>query len=880
MKFHLVYAFLGLAALAMPGCAQLTGRAPADPPAGAATEQRVAQASPAASGPAGTFAPPQDVAAAEARTEGSALPGEEIGGVFRGTGKLIGRPAARGPVLAVGGGEITLNFVNADIREVVRAILADTLASNYIIDPKVKGTITVQTSRPLPRGSLLAVLEEVLRLNGAALVRAEGVYEVVPIEAAPRAGGLPRVGRPSGGRAQGFGVQIVPLKYIAAAEMEKIIEPFVPSGAVLRVDPDRNLLVLGGTRQGLAAVLDVVDIFDVDWLAGMSFALFPLQSTDAETLVADLAKVFGDQAQGPLAGMVRFVPIERLNAILVISSRPAYLEKAQTWIERLDRGIEEGERRLYVYYVQNGRAADLAAVLGEIFAPGEAGLAPPRLAPGLAPVEIATPGAARGPEAVRPPRAAPGAQAGQAQPSPRMARRQARKQPAPQGAQASAASGAERELVVSGLGEIRIIADEVTNALVILATPRDYRMIEAALRKLDIVPLQVLVEATIAEVTLTDELKYGLQWFFKHGGSSFTLGEGTTPVTKAIGAVVQAFPGFSYLFASPDVRVVLNALDGITDVNVVSSPQLMILDNHTAILQVGDQVPIKTQEAVSVEGSLAPLVNTIELLDTGVILKVTPRVNAGGLVIMEIEQEVSDAIPSVGTSFIDSPTIQRRSIKTTVAVQSGETVALGGLIRDKKFKAKSGVPMLSKIPILGFFFGATTAKDDERTELLVLITPRVVKDQQEARDVTEELRRRLRAVIPLTGPAQPSGGGAAPSMGQVAPAPEPPAPEQALVAAPRSAPAAAGPSYRVQLAAYRSLDWAQRGLKIYREDHAAIFSGIGLMIERADYGAERGVYYLLQAGPLATFAAARGLCRKLNERNATADCVAIGAPEK
>ena len=269
----------------------------------------------------------------------------------------------------------------------------------------------------------------------------------------------------------------------------------------------------------------------------------------------------------------------------------------------------------------------------------------------------------------------------------------------------------------------------------------------------------------------------------------------------------------------------------------------------------------------------------------------TPRVNAGGLVIMEIEQEVSDAIPTT-TSGIVAPTIRRRSIKTTVAIQSGETVALGGLIRDKKTRSKSGIPFLSRIPILGALFGATS-EDEERTELLVLITPRVVKDQQEARDVTEELRRRLRAVIPLIRPAQPPGGGAAPSMGQVAPAPEQqalvavplpprrrqPTPDAASAAAPRSGPAAS-PSYRVQLAAYRSLDWAQRGLKIYREDHASIFRGIGLMIERADYGARRGVYYLLQAGPLPTFAAARGLCRKLNERNATADCVAIGAPEK
>jgi len=268
-------------------------------------------------------------------------------------------------------------------------------------------------------------------------------------------------------------------------------------------------------------------------------------------------------------------------------------------------------------------------------------------------------------------------------------------------------------------------------------------MVSEALRKLDIMPLQVLIEATIAEVTLNDELRYGLQWFFKTGGDSeLTLSE------AASGAAAQIFPGFSYLFQTGgDVRVVLNALDSITDVNVISSPQLMVLDNQTARLQVGDQVPIATQSSVSVTDPDAPIVNQIQFLDTGVILNVTPRVNAGGMVILEIEQQVSDVVATT-TSGIDSPTIRQRQISSTVAVQSGETIALGGLIRESSSHTSSGLPILKDIPVVGALFGKTS-NDTTRTELLVLITPRVVSNQDEARAVTDELRRRLRAVIPL-----------------------------------------------------------------------------------------------------------------------------------
>lgn len=289
--------------------------------------------------------------------------------------------------------------------------------------------------------------------------------------------------------------------------------------------------------------------------------------------------------------------------------------------------------------------------------------------------------------------------------------------------------------------QIRIIADEPNNALFILATPQDFRDIDAALNRLDVEPLQVLIEATIAEVSLNDKLKYGVEWFFRQGNSSIDLAQ------LASGIPTAMFPGFNYVYAGTNARVIISALDEVTHVNVISSPQLMVLDNRSAVLQVGDEVPVITQSAVSIDDPAAPIVNSVQFRDTGVILHVTPRVNSSGGVELDIEQEVSDVVPTT-TSTIDSPTIQQRKIKSSVSVHDGETIALGGLIRDSQSRGKSGIPVLSDIPILGTLFGTKTSTGD-RTELLILITPHVVRNPAEADAITEELRKRVQSVLPL-----------------------------------------------------------------------------------------------------------------------------------
>ncbi|MGH7895836.1 MAG: type II secretion system protein GspD, partial [Candidatus Binatia bacterium] len=434
-------------------------------------------------------------------------------------------------------------------------------------------------------------------------------------------------------------------------------------------------------------------------------------------------------APAPSTGAIRFLPIERLCAVLAIAGDVGLIEEARLWVERLDRGQEGDGRRIYVYRVQNGRAADLGRVLGQVFparvtAVGREG---PRaaLAPGLTPTEIGF-GAAPALDSTL----GDGATAGV------VGLEDGTEQYAGIGPTLAAAVVEERR------PGIQIVPDIRNNALVISATPEEYRKIESALRQLDVTPLQVLIEATIAEVTLTDELKYGLQWFFHAGDSNFTFS--SDPDT---GAVAPIFPGFNYVLSSANAQVVLNALTAITDVKVISSPQLMVLNNETARLQVGDQVPIATQEAQSVVDADAPIVNSIEYRDTGVILSVSPRVNAGGLVVLDIIQEVSDVVETT-TSDLDSPTIQQRQVKSTVAVQSGESIAIGGLIRDGNFKDVTGIPLLSEIPLFGNLF-KTTTDTQRRTELLILLTPHVVANRQDAREITEELRSRVRALAPL-----------------------------------------------------------------------------------------------------------------------------------
>jgi general secretion pathway protein D len=621
---------------------------------------------------------------------------------YPGTGTMVGTPRARlAPSAPSGEDEITLNFANADVRDVARAVLGDFLKLNYAVGASVQSNITLQTSRPVPASQVLQTFEQALRLNGLALIHTNDIYKVVPMaEAANAAGVAPSTAR---GRPEaGYGTQVVRLKYASATDMARVLEGFSGAQGSIHADAARNVIVVQGTAQERATLLDTIALFDVNWLTGMSFALYSPQYIDARELARELNEIMGGHGS-PISGVVRLVPIDRLNALLAISPQARYLDQLQRWVERLDRPGEGSDRRLFVYHVQNGRATDLAGVLTKVFF----GMAPaPR--PAVAPdINDPSPAAAAG-----------------AAPEP-----------------ASIISGG----VVAGgsFANVSITADETNNALVIMATAPQFGAIEQALRELDAVPMQVLLEAAIAEVTLTNDLRYGVQYFYQPGSShQIVLSAGPSA------AIGPTFPGFSYMFSQGDnIRIVLDALSSVTNVKVMSMPEVMVLNNQTATLQVGDQVPVVTQQAVNTITTDAPVVNSVQYHDTGVILRVTPRVNRGGMVMMDISQEVS-AVVATTTSGIDSPTIKQRKITSSVAIRDGETVALGGLILNDDENGHSGIPLLGDIPIIGNLF-RSTSHTFTKTELIVLITPHVIDNTERARTVTEELRRKLPSLRPL-----------------------------------------------------------------------------------------------------------------------------------
>lgn len=665
----------------------------------------------------------------------------------QGDGNVVQTTGADSRASQTPAGDITLNFNGASLQEVADAILGQILGLTYSIDPNLQTRVTIRTTRPLAKSELLRAFENVLQSNGMALQRTGGDgYRIVALGGSATGPALAK-GTFGGAGGSKPGTQLIPLKYASARQLQTLLEPFIPAGGVLQVDDTRNVLLLSGARD-TASFRRTIEAFDVDWLRGMSYSLLSLKQGSATAVAQEVNEIISSGTEGSLSGIVRVIPIQRINAILLVSPQQAYIQRARDWIERLDNGVDESAPRIYVYNVQNSRAADVAKVLGDMFGnvqtvqPTTSAEASAKTMPGSMMTQIGGQGSATGNAASGGlpngaiTSATPAAVGGTSASARTTAETAMDKTTAASAASSASDSG-------SGTLQARIVADEKNNALVIMARPREYQMIEAALRKLDVLPQQVLIEATIAEVTLNDDLQFGLQWFFNNGRATTTLS------TAANGAVAATFPGASTVINWGDARVVLNALKEITNVNVVSAPQLMVLDHQTAMLQVGDEVPIAVQQARSVIDPEAPIVNSVQLRSTGVILKVTPRVNGNGMATLEIEQEVSD-VARTTTSNIDSPTIQQRRIRSVVAAGDNQTIALGGLIRESKSNSRSGIPILQDIPLIGHL-ASSTSRASTRTELLILLTPRVVRNPEEARSVTEELQQRMQGLAPLRG---------------------------------------------------------------------------------------------------------------------------------
>lgn len=653
--------------------------------------------------------------------------------LYRGTGQMFDQGRASRPVeLQEETGDYVLNFEDASLQEVAQLVLGEMLGRNVLIDPGVDGRVTLQTTRPLPESALISVIEELLRINGMTMIESQGMIRITPRNAALRGQVAPRTGPGNAG----LNVRIIPLEFIAASEMVKILEPFLGEGSLVRVDVPRNLIILAGTRRELAQWQETVDIFDVDWLKGLSVGLFTLRYAEVQALARELDQLINADGDSPLAGIFRVIPVERLNALLVVTPQAKYLEDARTWIERLDYGVDVQGGQLHVYRMQHGRAIDVAGVLNELFG-----------------ADVTTRSATR-----QTTRSAAGVLAPGTEPTRIQSTTNVGEEPAAGSIQdrtrpvAGMALGTTSATISEGgaagglAGETRIVADDVNNSLLIYSGRADYETIERALKQLDIPPLQVLIDATIVEISLTDELQYGLQWYFKDSFGSSYRGQGI--LANAV-PIARTFPGFNYSIvdSAGQVRAVLNALAEDSQLNVLSSPSVMVLDNRSATIRVGDQVPIRSQETTSVTTDDPVIISSILYRDTGVSLTVTPRVNAGGMVQLEISQEVND-VSTTTSSQIDSPTFLQRLIESSVAVQSGETIVLGGLIRESRANQQSGIPVLYRLPVVGPLFGTTT-RGVRRTELIVLLTPRVAEDMREAAAITSEFRARMRGLTDI-----------------------------------------------------------------------------------------------------------------------------------
>ena len=656
------------------------------------------------------------------------------------------------------GGGYDLNFENAPVATVAKVILGDVLKVGYAIDPRVQGTVTLASVRPVPKADALYVLENALKMSGVSLVRDRGgSYRLIPAaEAGP--GNIDRGDVADAGQ----GISVVPLRYVSAQNMFKLLDGFGVKAGALRPDNGRNTLIVTGSGADREAAIDTILSFDADWMRGQSVGIFPLRNSAPETLISELEKILDSGEGGMSQSVVKFQAITRLNSVLVVSQKPEYLKRAALWISRLDRGDMEAAN-LKSYPLRYGNARTVVALLNDMLL-GTSGGAGAGLDSGtsqIAPGSGVSLSSSPGGNPVAQLSGLPTAGAGAATPitGPPGSPINARSAPAP--AQTPALgpfAGSSAPKSVSGssfLPNVRITADVTNNAVLVYANAESQRVVEQTIRQIDRPQRQIAIEATIAEVTLNNQLQYGVQFFLASQKGSVVntiatapgtpIANGVEPASNAVNAAAGALlgrvlPGFNALIGSENSpRVIIDALHSITDVKVLSNPSLVVLDNQPATLQVGDQVPFSTGSA-TVLTSNNTVVNTIDYKNTGIILRVLPRANANGNIVLDIEQEISSVSPaSVGTL---TPTISQRKVKSSIAVTSGQTVLLAGLISESENKQRQGIPLLDQIPGVGDAFSHQNVTR-ARTELILFIRPTMIRDPVDAHVIAEEMRSKM-----------------------------------------------------------------------------------------------------------------------------------------
>ena len=682
------------------------------------------------------------------------------------------------PQPASSGNGFDLNFENTPVATVAKVVLGDILGVGYTIDPRVQGTVSLVSVRPVAKSDIVFVLENALRLSGVVLIRDTAGYRLTPLGDAVGAGHVDAAdARPE----PGFGVSVVPLQHVSAQTLLKLMDSFATKAGTVRADATRNLLLIQGTGAERRTAVDTALSFDVDWMRGQSVGVFPVSSGPPAPIITELEKIVDSGENGLNQNVIKFQPIVRLNAIMVVSKRPEMLRTAATWIKRLDRADTE-RTSVHVYQVKYGDARQIARVLTDMFIGGSGSSLLDNAADQVAPGS-GTSATSSGDRLSMNGNASSTTNGFGAGGGSGTASTSGFGKPAAAGGTSAAAGAGNAALDgrSSGSGgggqpvlqDVRITPDTVNNSLLIYADQANYRIIESTLLQVDKPQIQVAIDATIAEVTLTNDLSYGVQSYLtsrnvglKPDTGSILNTQATTapatttdPTTGAVSVagsltnafINRAFPGFNFLVGSgTQPTAILDALHAVTSVKVLSNPSLVVINNQVATLQVGDSVPISTGSATVLTTSNT-VVNTIDYRNTGIILRVSPRISVNGNVRLDVEQEISN----VPTSSISSstpnltPIVSERKVKSSILVANGQTVLLAGLISEQQNGTRNALPVFDQIPVLGDAFGHQD-NNTTRTELIIFIRPQIIHNGSDAHIIAEELRSKLRGDIATT----------------------------------------------------------------------------------------------------------------------------------
>lgn len=589
------------------------------------------------------------------------------------------------------GSGITINFDQVDLSEALKVLIKEGLHVPYVVSPKVTGRITIHSIGEIRKDQLLPLIETILKLNNLRIVKKDDIYYIVPQQEAP---GIAE----TRGVKEGAGIYLFPLRYIRTDKAASIIKPLLSSGTQLIPESYTNTLIVVGYPKDFDKVKTIIEAIDMDLFAQVKFKMFPLQYIKVDEMSSVLEKIFKERGPKPgVRPIITFIPFKSMNALLVLTIEQDLLNRVEKWIKELDVKPEEAAVRVYVYPIENGDAEEIANLLKELF--GEK----VEKKPG----KVIVP-AKRGKKGL----------------------------PKPTGTE---------ELIA----EVKIIPDKINNFLIIKATPPDYHTIERVLKELDIIPRQVSIETVLAEITLTKSIEYGVEWFVKHRGQKYignvSLSEGTR-FSMPEGAAAEGLPtGFSYsLFTTPgQLRALIRTLATISEVNILSTPLILVTDNTESSIKVGEEWPI-SRETIS-EGGVRTI--SVEYKEIGILLTVKPHISSTGLVKMEITQEISSVLKEAAVA--GNPAFLKREAKTSLVVQNGQTVVLGGLFKTERTRTTTGIPLLKDIPLLGFLFG-NKSWEATKTELLMALTPHVIRTREEAKavhkeflDKIEELKRRM-----------------------------------------------------------------------------------------------------------------------------------------